>query len=212
MSSIELISPHATSAMYFAPVYGHLYDAVKSSPGQKKVHEVFAKLILIGRTIGVPLERRPDSLRMQDSQPVVKAAEKISKSPLQGQLKSIDPTAPFTTLCHERLVRIHHGVETIFAESGSKAAPELAAAYLHFHRRNAFPLMSGQARIGAKLLLESWGQDSTGITRIARQGTYSNWLGVVGRIHERLQSTWPAAISLLQVNEYLEHQSTTELM
>lgn len=143
---------------------------------------------------------------------VIQAAERIAKSGLQSQLKKIDPAKSLLQLDRKLITNAHQGLEGIFTECGSKRPGELAAMYLHCHRRNAFPLMGGQARIGAKLFLESVGRDSGFVSRVTRPGGYPSWVDVSVMFIEKMQGRWPGEFSLLQMNSHLEAFTLDEIL
>lgn len=143
---------------------------------------------------------------------VIQAAERIAKSGLQAQLKRIDPGKSLLQLDSKLITLAHQGLEGIFMECGSKRPGELAAVYLHCHRRNGFPLMGGQARIGAKLFLESEGRDSGFVSRVTRPGGYAAWVDVIVMFMEKMQARWPGKLSLLQMNSRLETFAVEEIL
>lgn len=212
VTSIQRIDTSHCGQLYFDPVYDALYETAKTQPSQKDVLQVFSKLIVIGRVSGIGLERRPESMRAQDSGMVIQAAERIAKSGLQAQLKRIDPGKSLLQLDSKLITLAHQGLEGIFMECGSKRPGELAAVYLHCHRRNGFPLMGDQARIGAKLFLESEGRDSGFVSRVTRPGGYAAWVDVIVMFMEKMQARWPGKLSLLQMNSRLETFAVEEIL
>ena len=90
MSMFERIALQESTSHLSAPIYTALYEAVKLYPSQKKLDHVFSKLILVGRVLGVSMERRTVGLRVQDAKTVLSAAELIVKSRLQAMLRRID--------------------------------------------------------------------------------------------------------------------------
>lgn len=195
-----------------APIYESLYDAAKKYPSQKHLNEVFSKLILIGRTLGVTIERRPSNMRVADSKIVMMAAVKICDSQLQTQLRKVEMPSTIFDVDPVPLEKCHKTLEDIFIASGAKTGSELAAAYLHVHRKGSFPLVSGPARIGAKLLLESSGKSSSFVGRVCRPGTYGDWIAackmIGGVLAGRLETK---TMGFLQLNELLESQAGKEL-
>lgn len=212
VTSIQRFSAGQCGQLYFDPVYDTLYETAKRHPSQKDVPQIFAKLVVIGRVSGNGLERRPESMRVQDAGMVLQAAEAIAKSPLQTQLKRIEPSKGLLQIERKLVTTAHRTLESIFTECGSKSPGETAAMYLHCHRRNAFPLMGGQARIGAKLFLESVGRDSGFVSRVTRQGGYAAWVDVSALFIERMQSRWPGEFNLLQMNSHLEGFTLDEIL
>lgn len=210
MSSHKNLNLKPVPAVYLGPVYGALYETAGRLPSQKIEQDVFAKLLLISRVMGIPMERRCTGLRVQDSQLVVLAAQRICKSGLQSRIKKIGNATQLQAACREKIVAAHRLLEQILAEVGIKSSSELAAAYLHCHRPNAFALVGGQARIGAKLLMESWGCDSSDLSRVSRPGGYAVWLEAVELMTGRLQMKWPNKFGLLQLNDHIEQFALAE--
>lgn len=72
--------------------------------------------------------------------------------------------------------------------------------------------MGGQARIGAKLFLESEGRDSGFVSRVTRPGGYAAWVDVIVMFMEKMQARWPGKLSLLQMNSRLETFAVEEIL
>lgn len=210
MSMFERIALQESTSHLSAPIYEALYEAVKLYPSQKKLDHVFSKLILVGRVLGVSMERRTVGLRVQDAKTVLSAAELIVKSRLQGMLRRIDSNPQDPVEVRAQVVSCHRLLEDVMSQCGAKNSAELAAAYLHAHRAHAFPLMGAQARIGAKLFLESQGAAGGVVARVTRPDGYQTWLAVVDRAMAYLESRTPAKQDLLQLNQYLEQWSLSE--
>lgn len=200
----------SASAGFVAPIYESLYDAAKRFPSQKNIDQVYSKLILVSRTLGVTFERRPNSLRLQDSAGVIMVAERICESSLHATLRKVDHASHFLSADLKLALNCHRVLEEILIEAGAKAPTELAAAYLHVHRRVTFPLVSGPARIGAKLFMESLGRSSSSIGRVTRPGCYSGWVDTCRAVGQALHEEEPAQICLVQLNSFLEHQCSGE--
>jgi hypothetical protein len=196
--------------LQFSVIYESLYDAAKRFPSQRNVDEVFSKLILVGRTLGITPERRPNSLRAQDMKIVMTVAERICQSNLQAKLNKVGFGGILST-DQKHALSCHQVLEEILIASGAKGTTELAAAYLHVHRKVSFPLVSGQARIGAKLYLESIGKDSSTISRSSRPGGYPSWIDACRVIANSYRSNSRLDVCLLELNDFLEQQVEAEL-
>lgn len=139
-------------------------------------------------------------------------AEKICQSQLHAQLRKVVQGSSFLDSDQAQVLKCHQTLEGLLVESGAKGASELAAAYLHVHRKDSFPLVSGPARMGARLFFESKGKDPFGLARVARPGGYGAWIEACRAIAHYLgSSSQHGGVCLLQLNEFLEDQARVEI-
>ncbi|MGI0646902.1 hypothetical protein ACRCPS_17955 [Pseudomonas aeruginosa] len=209
MSKLESIKSGESSLVLWAPLFSTLYEGARLHPSHKSVEQVMAKLVLVGRALGLSMERRTDGLRVQDAGQVLAAAKLIAASRLHTLVGKLDQGTKLADADHKRICECHALLESLLMQAGAKSGAALAAAYLHVHRRSLFPLMGPQARIGAKLLSESRGWETSGLSRVTRPGGFPAWLALYTNAQNYLADRMPGALDLLQVNEHLEQWAAT---
>lgn len=204
MSTFERINPLGSSSLLCAPIFSSLYECARLFPSNNKVEHVFSKLILVGRVLGTPLEKRPDGLHIQDCGRVLAASRLIASSRLHALIRKLDSSLKLDGASMNKISECHGLLERLLVDAGAKSGSEMAAAYLHVHRKSLFPLMGAKARIGAKLLSETHGLDAKGLPRVTRGGGYAAWIAFYVSTLHHIQAGDPGEVDLLQVNEHLE--------
>lgn len=134
---------------------GILYDMCRRYPDHRRPNEIIAKLLIIGRVYSAAIERT-SAPTGTDALYIGKIAPAMLHAGLDTLLRRLpDGRAPW----EERLVAavaVHGALMHVWKKAGARGKRSLASKYLHFHRRDTFPIFDSRARIGIRRLIPRW--------------------------------------------------------
>src|ERR1700694_2343954 len=120
-----------------------LYELCRRYPEHKIIGHCVAKVWLIGRAYSAAIERKAAPRGTDEL--FAKIGPPMCKSKLGPLLRSLpDGRSPLVVRL-SRAVEVHEQLMKIWAKEGARGKRSLASKYLHFHRRDVFPMFDSRA-------------------------------------------------------------------
>jgi hypothetical protein len=132
---------------------GILYEMCRRYPDHRRADEIIAKLLIIGRVYSAAIERGSASRGGTDALYIKKIGPAMQHAGLDKMLRRLpDGRAPWK----ERLVAavgVHSELMHVWKKVRAHGKRSLASKYLHFHRRDIFPIFDSRAQVGIHRLI-----------------------------------------------------------
>lgn len=115
-----------------------LYDLARKFPDHKKEEHIYAKVVIIGRTYSVALERGAGHDKAEGKFYADKIIPAIKGSPIDELIRKSKKLKKITTKNLEMILDTHKAVTDILREETDMCNRSFVSKYLHFHCKNAF--------------------------------------------------------------------------
>ena len=137
-----------------------LYELCRRYPGHKDPSHSIAKVLLIGRAYSAAVERK--SAPKGADQLYEKVGRAMRKSRLDRLLRELPDGRRSWPERLAYAIQVHAYLMKVWGAAGAKGKRSLASKYLHFHRRDIFPMFDSRAAAAIKKVTP----DNTHIDRL----------------------------------------------
>lgn len=120
-----------------------LYELCQQYPGHDDESHCIAKVWLIGRSYSAAIERK--SAPAGSDKLYKDIAPKMRRSKLDELIAALPNGRSSYLTRFSRGVEVHAELMKIWSSAGAKGKRSLASKYLHFHRRDVFPILDSFA-------------------------------------------------------------------
>jgi hypothetical protein len=198
VSRADIGRARATRSMDFGNA--RLYELCRRYSSHKEPSHSRAKIWLIGRAYSAAIERK--SAPKGADQLYEKVGRAMRKSRLDRLLRELpDGRSPWP----KRLayaIQVHAYLMKIWGAAGAKGKRSLASKYLHFHRRDIFPMFDSRAAAAIKKVTP----DNTHVDRLPVVGgdtTYKAFCERYAWLLQHIRREFNRRLTLRQVDRLL---------